>query len=339
MNTEKIHPTNQTDAVTDAATSAAVAADLVARHIKPELVEVVAPDGSVRAPLLVLPSGLKAHAVKDYLAAYRTAPERREGTARLVELASFIDHVNRFKDDDSALFAWPDDTGPTLTAVLDYHRRNLNALTTRRLSAEGEAGSVLDVERTDGAPRFGRHRALYPFPLSEEWRAWAEKDGEPMGQAEFATWLEDRIVDVTDPGAAFAEQREFAEALGIDQFASPSRLLTLSRGLTVHVDERVTNKIDPTTGETTMHYEASHQDVAGGALSVPRAFLIRIPVFRSGLMYQFAVRLKYRVAGGRVTWFYEVHRAAAALDDAFRGACLEAAEKTALPLFFGAPEA
>jgi uncharacterized protein YfdQ (DUF2303 family) len=205
------------------------------------------------------------------------------------------------------------------------------------VGADGDRPPAL-VSGDNQSPRFGTHRATYPFPLSDEWEAWLEQNGKPLGQGEFATWLEDRILDVADPAAAFASAKAFAEALGVPQFASPSRLLQLSRGLQVHVEERVTSKIDPATGETTMHYEAAHQDAGGGALSVPRAFLIRLPVFRAGALYQLPVRLKYRIAGGRVTWAYELHGAERAFDDAFREACESARDRTGLPLFYGTPE-
>lgn len=290
-------------------------ADIVRKHIAPHVVELT--DGELSTKVLVLPNGhgLTAHSVREFLDEVRQRPERREGTAKLVELASFIDHVNRFKDADSAIFAVPDPKKPELAAVLDYHR----------------AGT--------GDPRFGRHRALYTFPISDEWKAWTGANGNPMDQATFAGWLEDRIIDVADPGAAFSSAKKFAEALNIPSFASPAKLLSLSRGLSVNVEEKATNRIDPATGETTIFFSAEHKDDGGAPLAVPRAFLVQIPVFRGGTAYQLAVRLKYRVGGGRIAWSYEMHAADKALDDAFREACELAQEKTSLPLFYGTPEA
>ncbi len=292
-------------------------ADTVRELMEPRVIDVS--DGVISTKVLVLPAGhgggLEARSMRKFLDEVRQRPERREGTAKLVELASFIDHVNRFKDGDSALFAVPDPKRPELAAVLDYHR----------------AG--------DGEPRFGRHRALYTFPISDEWRAWTSANGTPMEQAVFAGFLEDRIIDVADPGAAFSSAKKFAESLGIPSFASPAKLLSLSRGLSVHVDEAATNRIGPSTGETTVVFDTKHTDSSGAPLAVPRAFLVQLPVFRGGTAYQLAVRLKYRVGGGRITWSYEIHAADKAFDDAFREACDHAQEQTALPLFYGTPEA
>lgn len=297
-------------------TNAGVLADVVARHIKHDLVEVASPDGSTKAQVLVLPSGLSVSGVKEFLDEYATAPERRKGCARFVELLSFVAHVNRFKDEHTALFAQPDPKSPTLTAVLDYHEKTAK-----------------------GAPRFGMHRALYTFPISDEWKAWTESNAKVMNQGQFAEFIENRIVDIADPSGAFSEKKKLAEQLGIDGFASPSALLLLSRGLSLHVGERVENRVDPATGAVTMVFAQEHADGAGNGVKVPRAFLIQIPVFREGALYQFAVRLRYRAGGGAINWFYELHRADRAFDDAFRIACDEAQKGTDLPLFYGSPEA
>src|SRR4051812_4614409 len=157
---------------------AAAVAELMKKYIEPRLITAVrGEEGEVQ--VLVAgdgAGGVKLHNLKPLLDEYLTNPERRKGTAQLGDLASFIAHVIRFKDEDSVLFADPTVTAPKLTAVLDYHRK----------------GPTAD-------PRFLQHRAIYPFPLSDEWKAWKAKDGQEISQQEFAEFLEDRISDVADP--------------------------------------------------------------------------------------------------------------------------------------------
>ena len=62
-------------------------------------------------------------------------------------------------------------------------------------------------------------------------------------------------------------------------------------------------------------------------------------VFRAGELYEVPVRLRYRVTGQNVKWSYELYRPEAVFDHAIEGACEAAKEKTALPLFYGSPEA
>lgn len=289
--------------------TASVVAAIVRDHIKPEQLEL--PDGN---DVLLLPQGIEAHSLKPFLDEYRRAPERRKGIAYLGDLDSFIAHAKRFADEDSALFADPSATNPSLTAVLDYHR----------------IGS-------DGAPRFGQHRGVYSFPLSDEWQAWQKSNGKAMGQAEFAEFVENRVTDLADPSGAGESALALAEAIGAT-FASPSKLLELSRGLSLRVGARVQNATNLTTGEVQMQFVTEHQDERGAPLKVPGAFLVALPVFRSGALYQLAARLRYRLRDGVVSWFYELHRSDRVFEHAFKEACDLAQKETNLPLFVGAPE-
>lgn len=286
-------------------------------HLTPQLVTVTGQDGTP-TQVLITPQGLKSQSVKPFLDEYRTAPERRRGTATLTDLPSFIAHVNRFKDEDSALFANADPQKPGLVAVLDYHR----------------AGA-------DGAPRFGQHRASYAFPLSDEWKAWFQANGLKMTQGDFAAFLEDRIGDIAAPpvdGEEATPAAKLAQLLG-GKFASPQRLMDLSRGLSVRVDEKVAQVANLQTGEANIQFTTQHSDENGQPLKVPSLFLVTIPVFKSGAPYQLAVRLRYRVSHGSVSWFFELHRPDRVFEHAFNEACEKAGNETGLPLYQGHPEA
>ena len=86
-------------------------------------------------------------------------------------------------------------------------------------------------------------------------------------------------------------------------------------------------------------FSAEHRDGAGAPVKVPNLFLIEIPIFAGSVRYRLAVRLRYRIAGGAVTWWIELARADEAFDDAFRHDAARAAEETGLPLLYGQPEA
>jgi hypothetical protein len=115
---------------------------------------------------------------------YLTQPRTREGTASVTNLDSFIDHTNRFKGPDSIIFADDNRTSPKLTSVLDYN-------------PSGPPG------RTPAD--FGQHRAVYAFPLSDEWKAWTKVNKNQMNMVQFAEFLEDRIIDVLAPGDTVLE--------------------------------------------------------------------------------------------------------------------------------------
>lgn len=275
--------------------------------------------GGLNASLLVVPKGKTIHPAKQFLDPYRTAPERRQGTAVLTQLESFIAHVNRFKDSDSAVFASTEQPScAELVAVLDYHR----------VTAEG-------------APRFGQHRAIYKFPISEEWKAWTTKTG-PMTIEQFGEFLEDRVVDVVDPVLVPEESStlKLAKELGLG-LASPQRLLNLSQGLSIHVKGAVTNAVKLSTGESQVNFVEEHEgrDKAGAPLTVPGGFLIGIPALRGGAPYIMLVRLRYRVEGAKILFWLALHRTEKVWEKAVDEACERAQAGTDLPVFYGRPEA
>lgn len=297
----------------------AAAIDFVAEHLITGPITFAAGDAAA-AQAVAIPRGYELKSVKPFLDEWRGRPEQRAGEAQIQDLESLIAIANRFKDEGSVLFADTTPETPGLLAVFDYHR-------------EGVAGEA----------RFGRHRARYPFPLSDEWKAWAKFDGEKMSQAEFAEFLEDRIGDVLPP-PTFTDEADDADRvvrlgrlLG-GTFASAQRLLELSRGLKVAENSRVKSAVNLSTGEAQIAYESEHRDEQGAPLKVPNLFLIGIPVFRAGALYRIGVRLRYRVAGGSIVWLYQLYRADVVLADAVTEACSKAAAQTSLPLFKGVPE-
>jgi uncharacterized protein YfdQ (DUF2303 family) len=290
--------------------------DFAKQNVMPQTIEVTGPNNR-KAQLLILPgaSGLTAHSVKPFLDAYLTAPERREGVAVAYDLPSFIEHVRRFADSDSVIFADPNPANPSLVAVLDYHR----------------AGATSD-------PRFGKHRTKYVFPLSDEWKAWKAKNAQGFTQKEFAEFIEDRIADIADPAGVSASASELAAKLG-GTFATPGKLVDLSREFSVREGSAVKQAQNLSSGEAQISYVTQHTDDDGKPLKVPSLFLIHIPVFRAGAPYEIAVRLRYRLKDGRITWFFELYRADKVFDHAFNEACANATSVTGLPLLVGSPEA
>jgi len=294
------------------AAEASAVAEIVRRSIEPRVVKV--DDGTGAREILLTPPGMTPTSARSLLAEYRTAPERRKGLATLTDLGSFIEHTKRFSDSDSAVFVDRSSDAPKLLAVIDYHR----------------AGA-------EGAPRFGQHRGLYAFPLSDEWKAWTSQGGAPMSQEEFARFLEDHLADVAEPSTAGETAKDFVARLSCG-FATPVALLGLSRGLEIRVGQRIKQATKLESGESSFAFEEHHTDGAGAPLKVPAAFLLVLPVFRNGAPYQIATRLRYRVNGGAVSWSFEMHRVQAILDHAIREATERVAKETGLPVFEGTPE-
>lgn len=289
---------------------------LLDTHTKPTLVTLTG-EGGEQIPAYVDREGVHVLPIEDF-DPYLAEPRFRGGSAMLLDLDSFIEHTNRFKDDGSVVFADNNRLAPSLTAVLDYH----------------PAGS-------DSAARWGRHRGTFAFPLSDEWKAWHEFDGKAMDMANFARFLEDHITDVLPSGfrTLNEHQQEYVNRLGGDErIAEPSKLMEISTGLQVFERAETVNAVRLDTGEANMTFVSQHQDAQGGSLKVPSLFVIGIPVLVNGPTYQVLVRLRYRTQSGKVVFFYELWRTDRVFDHAFEEATEKVGEQTGLPVLLGKPE-
>lgn len=293
---------------------------LVEDYVQADVIPVLEPSTGVEA-LVVQAGGTVTPLDPKIFDAYRTEPRFRHGTAVMLSLDSLIAHVNRFKDTDSVVFANDDRAKPSLTAVLDYHR-----------------------DGAEADPRFGKHRSVFEFPLSDEWRAWAQANDEKMTMAEFAAFLENRIIDVLYliPGEDTLPEdlQRLVDTLGgPDTIATPNKLMELARGLQVNDEAIVQEAVNLSSGEGVVRFQARHTDEHGAPLKVPSLFLIAIPVFRNGPLYRLAARLRYRAAQGRLTFWFELWRTDRTFDHAFSESLERVRVETELPVFVGKPEA
>lgn len=254
---------------------------------------------------------VEVQSLKPILDQFRTRPERRKGSARVNTIASLIDLTNRHKDDGSVVFADIDAAAPSVFSVFDYHQKDLT-------------------------PRYGTHRAVYAFPLSDEWKAWLAKDAASMTQGDWAAFIEDHIADLSAP--LDAERSEF-ERLFQTKIATPADLVTLSRGLQISVESKVRDFRTLQSGEVEISYEEVHKDGSGQKLVVPGLFVLNIPLFVDAERTRILARLRYRKANGSIVWFYQLYRAKQELRAAMRLEAERVASETSLPLFEGTPEA
>ena len=250
--------------------------------------------------------------VKPLLEEYRFAPARKDGTARVTTLESFIDLTDRHKTAHSVLFANTDWKKPSLMTIVDYHEK-----------------------RSAGDPDNGKHRILYEFPLSIEWQAWVAQDKQPMKQAEFAEWLEDHITEIATP---HEDESTYWNGLLGGKVAAPNELQMLSRGLKISAETRVKSNVVLSSGEGELTWEEEHRDASGQKLVVPNLFIINLPPFFMGEKARVPVRLRYRLVAGSVTWFFQLYRPDVYITEQVMLDLDRAKGQTDLPAFQGTPE-
>lgn len=232
---------------------------------------------------------------------FADGPDRREGVANHQALKSFIDHANRFKAENSTV--WANLQERRIVSVLDYH----------------DTGAASKA-------KWGRHRGVYPCPLSEAWQAWGGKEGLELSQDDFAELLDSR-------------DRELAEGTFEDGKKSPppSFLVSLANNLETFSSSKAKKERDAQTGRLMLSY-AAESGVAPGSVTPPPAFLITIPVFEDDDARILEVRLRVTVEDGEPTFHVRIHAAGDVLRKTFTEICGFVAQETTLPIFLGTPE-
>ena len=126
------------------------------------------PDGT---PYTALPPGYSLNSLEKFAA----CPAYVRQTVKAENFKSFSEYFNRFKTDDSLIFA--SRLGHSVCGVIDYHKPRAEAA-------------------------HGGHIVRYDAPLSLEWQRWTGIDGKLLEQEAFAMFIEENMLDVREPSSA-----------------------------------------------------------------------------------------------------------------------------------------
>jgi len=154
-------------------------------------------------------------------------------------------------------------------------------------------------DKDDNHAGWRDHRAVYKAELSREFTTWMQFNKKPMEQEDFAIFLEDNIADVVEPsGEALLQIALTLQAKTEVNFSSHKRL---------------------DNGQIQFAYSETVDARAGtGMFEIPREFTIGLRLFKNGDGYKVRARLKYRLGGGKLKFWYELDRAENAIEDAFQ---------------------
>lgn len=191
-----------------------------------------------------------------------------------------------------------DVTGRKLVAIYDYHP-----------GGEDPASAA-----------WCRHRAEYTCPLSEPWLAWNAAAGELMSLDTFAELIEDRFDDLH----------------GEKGYPDPLDVLGLARNFEMATNGVYKRRTDPRTGNYTLVCQQTTDESA--STTVPRAFLVALPVFEGGALRLVEARVKLKTADGKPSIGFDLHRVREHMREAFAEVRTTVAESTGLPVFAGTPE-
>lgn len=283
--------------------------------------EVVLVDGKPVAFSKARESSLES--IKPYIDQLKLVPDRRNGTAVITEVSSFINHVNLYQLPESALFASYKLDGNNLNAkiqvIYDYNERTY-------------------TEGIEATAAMMRHRAEYNFPLSNQLKAWMSKNGTFMSQEDICYFIEDNIYDIVHPTE---EDQIFISDLK-PTMGDTIEVLEMARALRVNISEDFEDVIDEKNGLRSVKFtrNAVGRKADGNIATVPNFFVIRIPLFNGSEAVRILVRIKFKKTsdGNKVSWMYELYRLDRFLEASFKETCEKICAETMLPMFYGTPE-
>lgn len=255
-------------------------------------------------PFVVVPQGYELKNIEDLY----PRPARARGTTILLEQESFIEFVKERQ-------------APNLLATARMYGRPPIARTadTGAVSVQPPRFAAVFNDTMAGMPGWGDDSALWECPLSPEWIRWIGNSHKQMPQADFARFIEDNLPDIAEPAAA--------------------DMLDLSRTLEAKSEAKFASSVRLDNGANQLKFEETIEGAArGGQLQIPQVFALGIPVLLGGQGYRVEARFRYRLAGSKLTLWYEIIRPHKIVEDVFKDLRTAITEGTGMKVFVGAPE-
>lgn len=195
-------------------------------------------------------------------------PRRAKATANFSDAASFIEYVKRHTIG-----------GTTVWCEFDPIKFSLKFT------------AVID-EHAKGEPGWRGHKAVFAPSMSVEWGNWAGHSTKLFSQVEFAEFIEANADDV-------------ASAEGMP---TSLQMLTMATEFQANEERALKSTVRLQSGGIRLSYIADPEAGTVATMQMFEKFSIGIPVFRDGSAWSITARLKYRLARGTVSFFFELIR-------------------------------
>lgn len=227
-------------------------------------------------------------------------PRRKVSNVSLADEAGFVDYLKRHGSLASCTI-WCDADYPSgrmgYTAILNDHKE----------SADGQ--------------QWRDHIAKFAPEKSVEWSRWVGKNKAQMSQLEFAEFIENNLSDIASA----------------DGYPTGTAMLQMATSLEIAQDSRIKSAIRLQSGGVRMEYVEDDTAETVKSMEVFSRFALGLPVFRGCDAYQLEARLKYRLASGKLSFWYELQRHDKVLEAAAQTITASIQQKAGFPIYHGNP--
>jgi uncharacterized protein YfdQ (DUF2303 family) len=246
---------------------------------------------------LIVPREYEVREITDAHGLFKAKPAYIKQSVTLQTKDSLVDYTNRFRGDDTILFA--DISANSISALIDYHK-------------------AVGIDAPVGAANFGAHRATMALAYSEEWRIWTGISGHLKPQLEFARFIEENAADITAPSGA-----ELLEAVRDLQARRKVNFTKAVRTASDNEDFEYTDETETRSNK--------------GNLELPTKFQLGLPVYFGEPPTELYGFLRWKLDEGALMLGVQLHRAEHVRQAVFRQIVLDVAGRTSCPVVFGKP--
>lgn len=226
-------------------------------------------------------------------------PTRKRAAVTMLDADSFIAYVKEHAIEDCSC----------IYADVDFEAGKYSLL------------AVIDDHGTD-QPMWRAHTASLAPLQSLEWKRWRGHDRKAMPQADFAAFIEDNLGDIAT----------------VPEMPTGKDMLEMALAFEANSDKRFKRKLDLQGGGTHLEYVDQADDATSTKMRYFERFAIGIPVFQGATNGYFVeARLKFRMAGGALTFWFELIRPDRVFKTAVSSEVEKIREATNIPVLFGRP--
>lgn len=209
-------------------------------------------------------------------------PRRTKGVYRPADFASLVAYA-KLHDEAMSTTAWVDRDLPGATFVFN------------------DAASSSATGTGETLPGWLDHRAVLELRRTPEWLHWLSRDGEWLGQEDFAEHLQDGSVEIVKPDAA--------------------TMLEVAQSIEGSTNANWMNARRLDNGQVGFSYEETTTATAGQKknIEIPAEFELKVAPFYGEEPQGIMARLRYRVRNGQLLIGYKLIRPQQIEEDTFAG--------------------